>query len=250
MPTPGEGTTVMLMVHSMAAKALSEFVGLFALCAIGIGSLFATSAMGVTDPGSTLLVAAFAHGLTIAIMITAVGHISGGNLNPAVTFAAWLTKQKSTFESLIYIGSQLAGGLAGAGFVCWVFPDVKGKALMATPTVANNLSFAQGVAVEAVLTFLLVWVVFSTALDRDGTWFRVAGLPIGLAVTVGILMGAPLTGAAMNPARVLGPALTFNEWSDHWVYWVGPFVGAAAAGLAYMNVVQPRSHGAPQPKTL
>jgi aquaporin TIP len=91
----------------------------------------------------------------------------------------------------------------------------------------------QGIGIEAILTFFLVWAVFSTAVDPGGTFKSIAGLAIGLTITMDILAAGPLTGAAMNPARAFGPELVQNVWSDWWVYWIGPAIGAAAAGLAY-----------------
>lgn len=235
----------------MTAKLVSEFVGTAAFCFVGIGSIFAATSMHVTDPGSALLIAALAHGLGIGMMVTAVGHISGGVLNPAVTIAAWATKQKSTVESALFIAVQLVGGVVGALAARWAFPGGENWGAKATPLISDVVGTWRGVGVEALLTFILVWIVFSTALDRDGTWFRIAGLPIGFIVAVDVLVGAPITGAAMNPARVFGPALAFNEWhTTQWVYWVGSIAGAVAAGVLYMQVVRPRSHGAPQPKTL
>ena len=101
------------------------------------------------------------------------------------------------------------------------------------PVVNETINAGQGVALEALLTFFLVWVVFATAVDPGGAFKSIAGLAIGLTITFDILAAGPLTGAAMNPARALGPELVQGIWDDWWVYLVGPAVGAAVAGLAY-----------------
>jgi glycerol uptake facilitator-like aquaporin len=104
------------------------------------------------------------------------------------------------------------------------------------PVVNELISGGGAVLMEAVLTFFLVWVIFATAADERGTFKAIAGLAIGFTITLDILAGGPLTGAAMNPARALGPELALNIWDDFWVYIVGPLVGAAAAGLVYDSV--------------
>src|SRR2546426_1006773 len=105
-----------------------------------------------------------------------------------------------------------------------------------TPLVSAGITNGQGVLIEGVLTFFLVWVVFGTAVDPRGAFGRIAGLGIGFAVAMGLLMGAPFTGGAMNPARSFGPALVNGQWMGAWVYWVGPIIGGAAAALIYDTV--------------
>ena len=148
----------------------------------------------------------------------------------------------------MFVVAQLVGATAAACFVRATYPSALRSSRAAVAALAPGVSTIDGLLVEGVLTFVLVWVVFAVAVDRDGTWFRVAGLPIGLAVSMLILMGGMVTGAPMNPARAFGPALAYRAWSDQWVYWVAPVVGGALAGLAYMGLARPRVHGAPQPR--
>ncbi|SRR5581483_266672 len=203
---------------------IAEFIGTFALIFVGIGAI--NVAQG------SLLAIAFAHGLTIAVMVSATGHISGGQLNPAVTLGVLLGRKMSFGAAIGYWIAQLAGATAAALICLSLFGHdvVKGG----TPAL-TNLSPTQGIVVEAILTFFLVFVVYGTAVDPRAP--KIGGLAIGLTVTLDILFGGPLTGAAMNPARVFGPALAANFWPFHYVYWVGPMLGGAVAGLLYSNVL-------------
>lgn len=226
-----------MKTYSLAAKLLAEFVGTFFLIAAGLGVFVATA--GSPD----LLAVAFAHGLAIAIGVTAVGHVSGGHLNPAVTVALAAFGKIPIVEAIMYIVVQLAGAYAAA-LLIWQGYGLKASELTAsTPALAESLSIGNGILLEAIATFLLVWVVTAVAVDVDGAFSKVAGLPIGLAVTVGILMIGPGTGAALNPARWFGPALLTTTWTDAVVWIVGPIVGAVLAAGMYLFIVKPRLAG-------
>jgi aquaporin TIP len=205
-------------------RAFAEFVGTFALVFIGVGS--------VIFSGGQLVSVAFAHGLAIAVMVSAVGHISGGHFNPAVTFGFLVTRRMAPVLGAIYLVTQLLAAVVAMLALKVIFPD-EPSLDPGVPTVAEQITLSGGVLTEAILTFFLVWVVFATAADPRGTFTSVAGLAIGLTITVDILGGGPLTGAAMNPARAFGPELVQGEWSDFWVYWVGPLAGGGVAAMAY-----------------
>lgn len=209
-----------------AKQCLAEFIGTFALIFVGVGAIYHNAG---------LLAVAFAHGLTIAVMVSATGAISGGHLNPAVTFGVMLADKIDLKGALAYWASQLAGAAAAAFLLLYIF---KGQSEMAvkivangTPDLAATVTVAQGIVIEAVLTFFLVFVVFGSAVDARAP--KIGGLAIGLTVTLDILLGGPLTGAAMNPARTFGPALASGHWNNHVVYWIGPLLGGGLAGLVY-----------------
>jgi len=219
-------------VHSLPKKLAAEFIGTFALIFIGAGSICANQFMGAGGGG--IVAIALAHGLTIAVMVSALAHISGGHFNPAVTVAFWVTRKMDTVESLLYWVAQLAGGIAGAYLLLAVIPEDTWRAVrLGTPSLAPEITNLSAMLLEAVLTFFLVTVVFGAAVDEHGAAARMAGLAIGLTVTLDIFLGGPFTGAAMNPARALGPALAGNYWSSHGVYWVGPLAGGVFAGWLY-----------------
>jgi aquaporin TIP len=205
-------------------RAAAEFVGAFTLIFVGVGSI------AVTQGG--LVGIAFAHGLAIAIMVSALGHISGGHFNPAVTLGFLVTRRIAPSLAVIYWVAQLAGATVAALALRAVFPD-EANLDSGVPTVNEVVGSGSGLLLEAILTFFLVWVVFATAVDARGTFKSIAGLAIGLTITMDVLAGGPLTGAAMNPARAFGPELIQNVWSDAWVYYLGPAIGAVAAALAY-----------------
>jgi aquaporin TIP len=206
-------------------RGVAEFVGAFALIFVGAGAIMT---------GADLVGVALAHGLVIAVMASAVGHISGGHFNPAVTFGFLLTRRLEPLLAVVYWVAQFAGALVAALLLWWIYPsDVTDQARLGAPALNERIGVGAGLAVEAILTFFLVWVIFATAADPRGSFKSVAGLAIGLTITLDVLMGGPLTGAAMNPARAFGPQLVGNAWSDGWIWYLGPLIGGGAAALLY-----------------
>jgi len=223
----------------MPRKLLAEFVGTFALIFIGAGSIVAAGNQitGLT-PGAGLVTVALAHGLAIATMVTAVGHVSGGHFNPAVSVAAWVARSLGTLELAAYLVTQFAGGIAAALLLRAVVPqDAWEPAALGATLVSGSVSDAQAITIEAVLTFFLVWVVFATAIDPEGAFTKVAGLAIGFVIAMDIMMGGPFTGASMNPARSLGPAVAAGEYAGLFVYFIGPVIGGTLAAVAYDLVI-------------
>ncbi|MBA2383188.1 MAG: MIP family channel protein [Actinobacteria bacterium] len=213
------------MQYDALRRGAAELVGVFTLIFAGVGSI-------VFAAGTGLLGVALAHGLAIAVMASAVGHISGGHFNPAVTFGFLVTRRIAPSLAVVYWVAQLVGAALGAAALRLTFPD-EANLDQGVPVLSETIGAGSGVALEAILTFFLVWVIFATAVDPGGAFKSIAGLAIGLTITIDILAAGPLTGAAMNPARALGPELVFGVWDDFWVYLVGPLLGAAAAAIAY-----------------
>jgi len=209
----------------------AEFLGTFVLCFIGAGSICADALTG----GKLGLVGiALAHGLALSIAITALAPFSGGHFNPAVTFGFLVTGRLPAARAGAYVLAQLLGAFVGGLLVAAAFsPDVRAAAGSGVPVPAPDVSAIKALWIEAVLTFLLVLAVWGTAVDARAP--RIGGFGIGLTVAFDILMGGALTGASMNPARTFGPALAANIWNAHWVYWVGPLLGAAVAALLYQG---------------
>ena len=209
-------------------RSLAELIGTFALVFVGAGAVL--TAGPELSAGS--LEVALAHGLVIAVMVSAMGHISGGHFNPAVTLAFLITRRLSPVLGLAYFIVQLGGAALAALLLRWVFPDAQ-EANLGAPALGSGIELGAGLVVEAVLTFFLVWVVFATLADPRGSYTAIAGLAIGFVVAFDTLMGGPITGAAMNPARAFGPELVANVWDDFWIWYVGPLAGGAIAALLY-----------------
>jgi MIP family channel proteins len=229
-------------------RGVAEFIGAFALMLIGGGAIMS---------GADLTGVALAHGLVIAVMASALGHISGGHFNPAVTLGFLVTRRMKPALAAVYWVSQFGGAVAAALLLWWIYPSqVVDGAKLGAPSLDPQIGSGAGVVLEGLLTFFLVWVIFATAADARGTFKSIAGLAIGLTITLDILGGGRLTGAAMNPARAFGPELVHNVWSNAWIWYVGPFVGGAVAALLYEflylrpprpAVVGPRETGLEEP---
>jgi len=222
------------MERPMTQRLLAELVGTFTLIFIGAGSIVAASEAGLGVGGAGLITVALAHGLAIGVMVSAVGHVSGGHFNPAVTVGAWVARRMTTGAAVAYVVAQIAGGLLGALTLRLVLPgSAWDPVTLGTPLVTPGIADWQAIAIEAILTFLLVWVVFATALDPEGSFGKIAGLAIGFTIAMDVLMGGPFTGAAMNPARSIGPAVVSGELTGVWVYILGPVIGGTVAALLY-----------------
>ena len=220
-------------MYNTGQKLIAEFLGTFALIFFGAGSICTDQYLRATG-GLGLLAIALAHGLAIAIMVSALGHISGGHFNPAVTIGFWVTKRLNTVDTVLYWIAQLVGATAAAFLLKSAIPEDTWRAVaLGTPELARDFPRWAGMALEAVTTFFLVLTVFSTAVDEKGVFKSIAGFGIGISISRGILVAGPLTGAALNPARAFGPALVASHWANHGVYWVGPLAGGFIAGLLY-----------------
>jgi len=223
-------------MYSKPQKLVAEFAGTFALVFFGVGAISADQFLRSSTNGQSgfgLLGVALAQGLAIGIMVTSLGHISGGHFNPAVTIGFWVTRKFSTFDTLAYWVAQIAGAVSAAYLLRRLPFDAWSSVQLGTPDLASGVTRTIGMILEAVMTFFLVFVVFAAAVDAQGDFNKNAGFAIGLTVTMGVLLGGPFTGAALNPARAFGPALAANHWNNHGVYWIGPLAGGVVAGWLY-----------------
>jgi aquaporin TIP len=210
------------VIDDSGRRAVAEFIGTFTLIFVGVGAIVLA--------GGDLTAVALAHGLAIGVMVSAMGHISGGHFNPAITLGFLITRRITPVLAVTYWIAQLVGAVAAAILARWIFP---GDALLHGVPAVNVITSTEAVALEAILTFFLVWVVFASAADSRGSFKSIAGLGIGLTITMDIFAGGRLTGAAMNPARAFGPQLVGGHWANAWVWYVGPLAGGAVAALLY-----------------
>src|SRR5437016_8788045 len=216
-------------------KGVAEFIGAFTLIFIGAGAIISTG-------GTDLVVIALAHGLAIGVMASAFAHISGGHFNPAVTLGALVGRQISLRLAFVYWVSQLLGATVAAVMLLGVFAPAEWQPYkLGTPTLGPTVGWGSAIPVEAVLTFFLAFVVYGTGIDPKGSFNAVGGLAIGLTISLDIMMGGPLTGAAMNPARWFGPAVVAQFFDNWYVYWIGPLLGAIVAGLLYSRAFLDRN---------
>jgi aquaporin TIP len=222
----------------MNTKALvAEFIGTFTLIFIGVGSI-ATDVMTGHMLGLTGI--ALAHGIAIAVMVSATMAVSGGHLNPAVTFGAFVARKIDAVNAIGYILAQCLGGIVAAYIAKMAIPDqVISTINIGIPSVTKGTSILNALTTEAVLTFFLMFVVYGTAIDKRAP--KVGGLFIGLAVAMGVMMGAAESGAAMNPARHLGPAVAGGGFENLWLYWVGPLLGGGLAAAVYKYVLEEKA---------
>jgi len=210
-----------------------EFIGTALFVLVGAGSVIANMS---SNAGLGI---AMAHGVGLAVIVTIMLPISGGHINPAVTFSLWLGKQIDAWTLGKYVLAQLLGAVVGALLIKATFPaGAVRMTSLGTPAVSGSMGFWAAVALEALFTFFLVSAVYGTVVSSQAQ--RVAGFAIGLVVLVCALGGGgALTGAVMNPARAFGPALVAWDWHAQAVYWIGPLVGAAAAAGLWRYLLLP-----------
>ncbi len=222
-------------------RAAAEGIGVFALVFAGCGAIVTEA----QHPGALGTVGiALVFGLVIMAMIYATGHLSGAHLNPAVTIAFLVTRHLPRVDALVYLLAQLAGALVAAGLLAAIWPSDPAALGTTLPTVGAGSALAY----EAVLTAFLMFVIMAVATDTRAVG---AGAAIAIGGTVGLdaLFGGPITGASMNPARSIGPALVSGEVHDLWIYIVAPLAGAIVGALAYQlvrgeHLAEPHSEGA------
>lgn len=220
-----------------AQKFAAEFVGTFAVIFIAAGSIGADQYLAASSQQRLgVLGIALAYGAAYAVAASALGHISGGHLNPALTVGLWVTRRVGTVQAISYVIAQILGSIFATYLLVALIPDGgwRTRALGSiTPDLTPDVTRGQGIAMEAVCTFLFVFVVFATAIDLRHALQRYSGLLSGLALSAVVLVAAPFTGGSMNPARTFGPAVATHHWENHGVYWIGPLLGAVLACVIY-----------------
>ena len=213
----------------------AEFLGTFAFVFIGAGALVTDAARG----GELGVVGiALANALAFAVMVTVTMPISGGHLNPATTFALWLAKRLDAKMAGLYVVTQLIAAALAVLVVRLLLPGMAGLHTdYGAPQISGLLTDTRAVFLEAIFTMFLVAAVFGTIVSREAP--KVGGFGVGLVLGFAMIVGGPLTGAVMNPARAFGPAVISGNWQGHFIYWVGPLLGAAAAAGLWAWVLCP-----------
>jgi MIP family channel proteins len=220
---------------SLLRRSFAEALGTFALVFFGIGSV---ASKFFPDAAYGILGVAIAHGLVLSVLVTATMGISGGHLNPAITLGLMAVRRTRALDGAAYIAAQLLGAVLAALVIKAIYPiGVVRPISLGTPTVAATIQLSQAILLEAVMGFFLVSAVFGTCINPHS--HRIGGFGIGLTLLFCILVGGPLTGAAVNPARAFGPALVSGQWVAHIVWWVGPILGGIVAALVWEHFLLP-----------
>ena len=226
----------------------AEAIGTYALVFFGpLAIILSVVAFGDGLSIESIIMIALAHGAAVGLMVYAFGHISGAHINPAVTIPMMITKKISVGDGIGYIIFQLIGAIVAAFSLKAILPEIGAKVNFGTqggPSELLNSSITSGIAVEIILTFFLVTVIFLTAVHKKAA-AGIHGISIGGMVFLLHIVGVPLTGASMNPARTFGPAVVSGFWELHWIYWLAPIVGGIIAGVimnyVFVNNAEPKT---------
>lgn len=231
------------MKNDLIAGVSSEFIGAFALT-------FAGAAAIINTGGENLVAIALAHGLVLAVTISALMHVSGGQFNPAVSIALGVIGKQPWPRAVAFVVAQLVGAVAAAFVLKSVFaPDavnaVRLGATLGSMSSGENAAPMMVLGLEIIATFMLMMAVLGTAVDQRGVGktSAVGGFGIGLTLTAMIFAIGPATGASLNPSRSFGPALVGGYWDIQWVYWAGPIVGATLAALVWSMLLNGKRSG-------
>ncbi|KAL6326680.1 hypothetical protein AAG906_010854 [Vitis piasezkii] len=234
--TPGEAS------HPDALKAaLAEFFSMLIFVFAGEGSGMAFNKL--TDSGSStpagLVAAALAHGFALFVAVSVGANISGGHVNPAVTFGAFIGGHITLLRGILYWIAQLLGSVVA----CLLLKFSTGGLETSAFSLSSGVSVWNALVFEIVMTFGLVYTVYATAVDpKKGNLGIIAPIAIGFIVGANILAGGAFDGASMNPAVSFGPAVVSWSWANHWVYWAGPLIGAAIAAIIYDHIFIDSTH--------
>ncbi|KAB1218530.1 Aquaporin TIP2-1 [Morella rubra] len=220
---------------------LAEFISTLLFVFAGVGSAIAYNKLtsnAALDPAG-LVAIAICHGFALFVAVSVGANISGGHVNPAVTFGLALGGQITILTGIFYWIAQLLGSIVA----CYLLVAATGGLAIPVHSLASGVGAIEGVVMEVIITFALVYTVYATAADpKKGSIGIIAPIAIGFIVGANILAAGPFSGGSMNPARSFGPAVVSGDFYENWIYWVGPLVGGGLAGLVYGNVFMTREH--------
>ncbi|OIT24681.1 PREDICTED: probable aquaporin TIP1-1 [Nicotiana attenuata] len=226
------GTHEELRQPGALKAALAEFIStlIFVFAGQGSGMAFNKLTSDSSNTPAGLVAAAVAHAFGLFVAVSVSANISGGHVNPAVTFGAFIGGNITFFRGILYVIAQLLGSTVA----CFLLKFATGGLSTGAFALCSGLSVWNALVFEIVMTFGLVYTVYATAIDpKKGDLSVIAPIAIGFIVGANILAGGPFDGASMNPAVSFGPALVSWTWTHQWVYWAGPIIGAGLAGVVY-----------------
>ncbi|KAF8399010.1 hypothetical protein HHK36_014877 [Tetracentron sinense] len=212
------------LISGYISQVIAEVLGTYFLIFAGCGSVAVNKTYGsITFPGICVT-----WGLIVMVMIYSIGHISGAHFNPAVTITFAIFRRFPYSHVPLYVVAQLLGSILASGTLFLVF-DVKPKAFFGTVPVGSNV---QSLVLEIIISFLLMFVISGVATDNRAIG-ELAGIAVGMTIMLNVFVAGPVSGASMNPARSIGPAIVMRVYTGLWVYIVGPIIGTIAGGFAY-----------------
>ncbi|MBW7897606.1 Aquaporin Z [Candidatus Brocadiaceae bacterium B188] len=214
-------------------KYMAELVGAFALVFIAAGAVCADFYLRREGgQGLGLLGISIAYGVVMIVVIYATSYISGSHVNPAVTISFWISKRMDPNTAIMYILSQITGAIIAGLALKVLFPEALNTVYLGTCMLSPGVSIGRGILMEFIVTFFLVFTVYGTLVDKRAT-AGFAGVAIGMVTLFGAMIGGTISGGAMNPARVFGPAIASGQFTHHYVWWIGPILGGIVAGFVY-----------------
>ncbi|KAL6295183.1 hypothetical protein ACE6H2_003325 [Prunus campanulata] len=211
-------------IVQLTQKVIAEVIGTYFVIFIGCGSVAVNKIYGsVTFPGI-----AITWGLIVMVMVYSVGHISGAHFNPAVTVTFAIFRHFPIKEVPLYVVAQVLGSILASGTLCLLL-DVPQTAYFGTLPVGSDI---RSLIIEIIASFLLMFVISGVATDNRAIG-ELAGIAVGMTIVIDVFVAGPVSGASMNPARSLGPAIVMHTYKGLWIYFVGPIVGTVLGGFAY-----------------
>jgi len=214
------------------SKYIAEILGTFLIVFIGAGAVCAEHSVKMTDGQGVPVWAITVFGVVVVAVVYATSYISGSHINPAITISYWATGRMYAGTAAYYIMSQMLGAVMAAYFLRLLFPDAVSTVFLGTCTLGEGVRPWKAASIECLVTFLFVFTIFATAVDKRTSKF-LAGVAIGLVYLFGVSISITFSGGALNPARVFGPAVVSGHFDYHYVWWLGPVIGAIAAGFLY-----------------
>ena len=230
----------MALVAKPWQRVLAELVGTTLFIFAVSSSVVIPLAYLNAFPGVISLVTAFIQGLSLVAIVSIFSGISGSHFNPAITAVSMVTRKMSLVLGLFYIVAQLAGAILGAAIFRGVASLWRTGNLSAV-SVSPGVSLGQAFLLELMITTLLLLVALGTSMDTRQGLYILAPIPIGFSVLIGVLIARTLTGASMNPARALGPAVVANLWSNQWLYWIAPLASVILVSIIYISLFHVRT---------
>ncbi|CAI7825827.1 unnamed protein product [Closterium sp. NIES-54] len=219
---------------ALAGCAVAELVGTMFFVFLGALSVSVSSPFGKTEPLTRVIVIALGYGIGLALAVCATAGVSGGHINPAVTLSLLAVGLTDVLSAAVYIVAQILGAIFGAGLAKAIVPsEIKG--ILGQTSLGPGVTVGMGFLTELLLTAILVYTIFACAVDPRGP-AALAPLMIGISVLIDNVVGVPLTGASMNPARSFGPSVWTGDWADQWIYWFGPIIGALLVAIPYTAI--------------